>query len=105
MKLRNLCILIISLVTPYLVNAGQLVFHQEIKWTSFQEIQINENTTVKRMYFEGAFFDDYSPTTPSYRQKMQLDGDISRVSGQLSAAVFMPMSNEELMTIDRNFAF
>jgi hypothetical protein len=100
MKLRNLLILLISLVVPFFAFSATQTFHQEINWTALQEIQISENVSVKRMYFEGAFFDDFSPTTPVYKQKIHLDGEISSVSAQISNPVFEALTSEELMTLE-----
>ncbi len=100
MKLKNLFVFFISLVAPYFVFAESQILQQQIRWAAFQEIQISENSSVKRMYFEGAYFDDFSPTTPVFRQKVQLEGEIAEVSAQISEAVFKPLTNEELLTLE-----
>ena len=100
MKLRKLFILLISLIVPFFVTAKTQRFDQEIKWTALQNIQISENTTVARMYFEGVFYDDYSPTTPLYRQKIKLDGEVTDISAQMSDAVFEPLTSEEILTLE-----
>jgi hypothetical protein len=100
MKLRKLFILLISLVVPFFVSATTQVLDQEIKWTALQNIQISENTSVARMYFEGAFYDDYSPTTPVYRQKIKLEGEIGDISAQMTETVFEPLTSEEILTLE-----
>jgi len=100
MKLRNLLLLLISLVVPFFVFSATQTLHQEINWTTVQKIQISENVSVKRMYFEGAFFDDFSPTTPVYKQKIFLNGEISSISAQILNPVFEALTSEELMTLE-----
>ena len=100
MKLRSLLTLLISLALPVFVAAATQLSHYQLNWTPLQEIQISENASVKRMFFAGAYFNDLTPTTPVFRQKIQLGGEVSEVTGQMSETIFQPLTNEELLTFE-----